>query len=438
MYVQNIQNYGRNTLINLIDIVKPYEAIFVDLDNTLFNYSYAHNMALDAVFNTFNVNNEDYNKAKHEIKTRELQSNHHKKELYFKIIAENNKLPLLEAYRMFELYERVFNDNLLADTSMLNMFKYAKKSGKTIIAITNYYVVPQMRKLQSSGFIDYIDAMVTSEEFEIEKPSKKLFDKAMSLAGNPEPSKVIMFGDSVVDNLTMFNIDYYPYNCSKLLISISGKSGAGKTTLSKVLQNVWDASVIEGDGYHKYERNHPEWKNVTHYNPNANNLIQLGLDIKQIYQSIGNINVPIYNHKNGLFDSPLELNHNSLDVVLIEGLHTLYKEVTGDYVKIKIYLDNELSDEQKIKRDTIERSKTKDEVLNSINQREEDFNKYIDIQKEFSNFLITINRNGYIIKLSDGLSYKGKTEITGEREELEEMLTNIMLEFKENRYTKEG
>jgi phosphoribulokinase len=198
-----------------------------------------------------------------------------------------------------------------------------------------------------------------------------------------------MFGDSVVDDLSCYGIQSYPYNCSKLLISISGKSGAGKSTLTEIISEVLDAKVIEGDGYHKYERTHPAWNNVTHYNPEANNLIQLGLDIKSIYQEINSIQVPIYNHENGKFEKPTELD-KELDTLIIDGLHSLYPEVTGDFVKIKIFIDNEFADTQKIERDTVHRNKTEEEVQKSIDKREQDYLKYIETQKEYANFVITL------------------------------------------------
>ena len=209
-----------------------------------------------------------------------------------------------------------------------------------------------------------------------------------------------MFGDSVVDDLSIYDIKSYPYNCSKLLMSISGKSGAGKSTLTELLQEVFNSEVIEGDGYHKYERSHEAWNNVTHYNPEANNLVQLGLDIKSIYQEINSIEVPIYNHENGKFEKPTKLSKD-LDTLIIDGLHSLYPEVTGDFVKIKIFIDNSFADSQKIERDVTHRNKTEEEVQRSIDKREQDYLKYIDNQKEYSNFVISIFEHGCTIRISD-------------------------------------
>ena len=74
--------------------------------------------------------------------------------------------------------------------------------------------------------------------------------------------------------------------------------------------------------------------------------------------------------------------------MIIDGLHTLYPEVTGDFIKIKIYLDNENADSRKVLRDSRSRDKTPEKVIQSIKERDEDFKKYINIQKDFENILV--------------------------------------------------
>jgi phosphoribulokinase len=386
-------------MFDLKELIKNKEVIFIDIDNTLFNYTIAHDKALEAVIKRFNYDISIYNRAKINIKKRDLQSNHHKKELYFKNMCEISGRHFSESLDMYEMYHKEFSKNLLVDKSMMELLKHAKGLNIKVLAITNYYVIPQIKKLKAAGFDKLIDYLITSEEFEVEKPNKKLLNRTLELSGNPDKDKIIMFGDSVVDDLSSYDIQSYPYNCSKLLISISGKSGAGKSTLTEIISEVLHAEVIEGDGYHKYERTHPAWNNVTHYNPEANNLVQLGLDIKSIYQDINSIQVPIYNHDNGKFEKPEVLNKD-LDTLIIDGLHSLYPEVTGDYVKIKIFIDSVFADTQKIERDIVHRNKTTDEVQQSINKREQDYLKYIEKQKEYANFIISIKNDKCELSIS--------------------------------------
>lgn len=420
-------------MLNLKKLVEKYNVFLFDLDNTLFNYTIANDIAMDKVMEHFGIDKSVYLQSRINIKKRDLQVNHHKKELYFKNICEILNLPISTALKMYNLYSKEFAENLLADKTMMDFVKSIKEKNGKIIAITNYYVIPQLEKLETSGFIDYIDNLVTSEEFEVEKPNVKLLEYALELAGNPDKSEVVMLGDSICDNLSVFDIDYYPYNCSKLLISISGKSGVGKTTMTEKIKDIWDATVIEGDGYHKYERDHKAWNSITHYNPEGNNLLQMSLDIRNIYHNIGKVEIPVYSHDNGTFGDPKIINKD-IDVTIIEGLHTLYPEVTGDYVKIKIFIDSVNADKQKITRDVNERNKSEQSVLKSIQHRSVDYDKYIAIQKKHSNFLIEVGEHEFIISLSGELCYNKKEVFTGPNDKLFDTVETIMNNFKLNRY----
>src|SRR5690554_3544320 len=221
-------------MFNLYKDLNQYSAYFIDIDNTILNYTHAHNVALEKVSKQFGFSLEDYNKAKLKVKKRDLSVNHHKKEFYFKIICEDKGCPFYFVLDMYELYTKEFNDNLLVDKGMYEFLRLVKNDGKKVIAITNFYVIDQIRKLNRGCLSHYIDYLITSEEFEVEKPNQLLISEALRLSG-VDKSEAVMIGDSIADDTGPFGIDYYPYNCSKLLISVSGKSGAGKSTITKVL-----------------------------------------------------------------------------------------------------------------------------------------------------------------------------------------------------------
>ncbi|EAH7362927.1 uridine kinase, partial [Campylobacter coli] len=79
-------------MFNLKNIAEKYKLVMVDIDNTLFNYTFAHKNALEAVMDQYDFTLQEYNLAKMMIETRNLSANHHKKELYFKIICENKNI----------------------------------------------------------------------------------------------------------------------------------------------------------------------------------------------------------------------------------------------------------------------------------------------------------------------------------------------------------
>ena len=62
-----------------------------------------------------------------------------------------------------------------------------------------------------------------------------------------------------------------------MLINISGSSGVGKTTITKIIILILselDKKVLHlsGDDLHKWERDNENWKKFTHLNPDANNI----------------------------------------------------------------------------------------------------------------------------------------------------------------------
>nr|WP_251821295.1 hypothetical protein [Campylobacter jejuni] len=182
------------------------------------------------------------------------------------------------------------------------------------------------------------------------------------------------------------------------------------------------------------------WERVTHYNPEANNLIQLAMDIKHIYQDIGSkLCIPLYDHKNGVIVKSNEIEIKDLDIVIIEGLHTLYQEVIGDFVKIKIYIDSDEADKQKINRDSKERNYNHSKIIDTIQKREEDYKKYLEKQKDNANFLIIVRDDIFKIRLRDILlnNYLQK-EYTGRYEDLIQTVKDIFNLILKNRWVMEN
>jgi phosphoribulokinase len=144
------------------------------------------------------------------------------------------------------------------------------------------------------------------------------------------------------------------------------------------------------------------------------------------------------------------LSSNELDVVILDGLHSLYKEVTGNFVKVKIFLDNDNSDKQKLDRDIAKRNQSEEAILDSIRKREDDYDNYIATQGDLSNFKIKVTGQRFEITISDDfdlkllLDYGGHIEhmhlidnevsIFGDYKNLMNTIETIMNIFKNHRY----
>lgn len=196
------------------------------------------------------------------------------------------------------------------------------------------------------------------------------------------------------------------------VVSIAGDSGSGKSTLIKSLEQLFlfdNYIVLETDRYHKWERGSDNWNSYTHLNPNANHLEKMSEDVFRL--KLGeNIFAVDYNHSTGKFTEKQKI--EAKPYILLCGLHTLYKDNIRNLSEIKIFLDTEkeLKREWKIQRDIIERNKSKDEIIQNIKKRENDYYKYIEPQKYHSDIIIQYtNNNGFIIHINDNLNYYTNT-----------------------------
>jgi len=184
----------------------------------------------------------------------------------------------------------------------------------------------------------------------------------------------------------LLDINYYVVLSLCNTIAISGDSGTGKTTISNILTDLFnDSFILECDRYHKWERNDENWEKYTHLNPEANYITKMSNDVfdlkigKNIYQ----VN---YDHCNGKFTNKEKI--ESTDNIIVCGLHCLY--LPENIINLKIYMDTDdnLRIPWKIKRDIEKRGYTIEKILEQINSRKIDFQKYILPQKEKADIII--------------------------------------------------
>ncbi len=175
-----------------------------------------------------------------------------------------------------------------------------------------------------------------------------------------------------------------------LVIGISGDSGAGKSTIMNDLQQMLGkkSTLLEGDGDHRWERGDNNWKTFTHLDPKANYLHQQADTIAAL-----KVGKPIYrvdyNHHTGKFDPARRIMSN--DFIVLSGLHTFYLPKMRKTIDVKMYIEphKNLQKHWKIIRDVKERGHSKEHILQQIEHRQHDTQKYIDPQKKFADIIIS-------------------------------------------------
>lgn len=169
--------------------------------------------------------------------------------------------------------------------------------------------------------------------------------------------------------------------------AICGDSGSGKTTLGERLKKYFSKSfVLECDRYHKWERGDKNWDTFTHLNPEANYLTKMNDDIFDL--KVGNDIYQVdYDHSSGKFTQKEKI--ESPDNLIVCGLHSLYNSNDNIY-NLKIFMDTEfnLRKKWKIKRDTKKRGYTMEKITKQINDRQSDYKKYIEAQRDKSDIII--------------------------------------------------
>ena len=176
---------------------------------------------------------------------------------------------------------------------------------------------------------------------------------------------------------------------SNLTVGIGGDSAAGKSSLLDKLSNIIGRQllIIEGDGEHKWERGHKNWTKFTHLDPKANFIHRQAEVIRDLkYNNV--IFRSDYNHKTGKFTKALKIIPKKF--IVIAGLHPFYLPKQRKNIDLKIFMNTSenLRKHWKLIRDVSKRGYTANKVLEQIEVRHEDGNKFIAPQMEFADLII--------------------------------------------------
>lgn len=184
--------------------MKNIKGILLDLDNTLYSYEPLHELSLKTTLEYIsNVAKKDYKTVKETfICAREYVNNSlkdtascHNRILYFQKTCELlNINPIEHVLLAYDIYWETTLNNLVCDNETKTFLDFIKNY--KIVMVTDLTAHIQFRKMQKIELGKYIDFVVTSEEVGIEKPSPKIFERAL-LKLQTQKDEVIMIGDNL-------------------------------------------------------------------------------------------------------------------------------------------------------------------------------------------------------------------------------------------------
>jgi len=176
-----------------------------------------------------------------------------------------------------------------------------------------------------------------------------------------------------------------------IILGIVGDSAAGKTTLTKGIAQVLgeeNVTVICTDDYHRYDRNQRAEIGITALHPDCNHMdiMQQHLSLLRTGQPILK---PVYSHTTGKFEPPQYIKPSRF--VVVEGLLGYSTRGARDCYDVKVYLapPEPLRAKWKIKRDTLKRGYTEEQVLTELQKREPDADQFIRPQRQWADVVVS-------------------------------------------------
>jgi phosphoribulokinase len=179
-------------------------------------------------------------------------------------------------------------------------------------------------------------------------------------------------------------------NRRPIIIGIVGDSAAGKTTISRGLQQILGperVTYVCTDDYHKYDRKERAQLGITPLHPECNYLDVLELHMERLHYGQPFLK-PIYEHSTGTLIRPEYILPR--EFVIVEGLLGFHSPAMRQFCDVKVFLDppEDLRRVWKIRRDTTKRGYLTEQVLAELERREPDSRDFIRPQRDYADIVV--------------------------------------------------
>lgn len=204
-----------------------YTSLFLDLDNTLLDFTKAEAVAIRKVLKNHGLPYDDATIKMYSEINLSFWKRFEKGEIKKQEIFEGRFKALLEAINATgdtAAISKDYFENLSCGyytvEGAFSVLDYLKSKGYKLYATTNGVSFTQYRRVKESGIEPYFDGVFVSEDAGSQKPEKEYFDYVISNIPEKDRRKILVIGDSQTsDILGAINSEldscwYNPHGCN--------------------------------------------------------------------------------------------------------------------------------------------------------------------------------------------------------------------------------
>lgn len=180
-----------------------YTSLFLDIDNTLLDFTKAEAAAVSKVLRKYDLPCDDTAVKTYSAINKSYWERFERGEIPKSDIFEGRFKTLLKHFKenrdtasMSSDYCEYLSEGYFKVDGAEEILSYLKNKGYKLYATTNGLSTTQFKRIKNSGIEPYFDRIFVSEEAEHQKPEKEYFDYVIEHISEKDKSKMLIIGDS--------------------------------------------------------------------------------------------------------------------------------------------------------------------------------------------------------------------------------------------------